>query len=108
MIERPFAGGEHKFAFGYDEAVEWERLRRKSLYRTALEMEDDRWFMADVIEVVRLGLIGAGMPQSEADDAVEYNVRKRPLAENRKLVLAILDDAYFGPKEETKTEEATE
>lgn len=102
MIKRPFAGGEQSFAMGYDEAVEWERIRRKSLYRTAIEMEDGRFFLADMTEVVRLGLIGAGMSQSEADDAVEYNVRKRPLAENHDLVRAILDDAYFGPKEEGK------
>lgn len=106
MIERPFAGGDHKFAFGYDEAVEWERLRRKSLYRTALEMEDDRWFLADVVEVIRLALIGGGMTLDDADEAVEYNVRKRPLAENCDLVRAILDDAYFGPKVETETDGA--
>lgn len=111
MITRPFAGGEQKFAIGFDEAVEWERLRHKSLYRTALEIDEGRWLVADLAEAIRLALIGGGMKPDAAAEAVEFNVRKRPLAENYKLLSEILTDTFFGPDEpdgdgEGKSEEA--
>lgn len=51
---------------------------------------------ADLIETIRLALIGGGTDPKEAADLMATYVLPRPIAENFTLAVAILEIVYFG------------
>ncbi|WP_413709376.1 gene transfer agent family protein [Rhizobium sp. Rhizsp82] len=99
MIERIFGDGKYKFHIGYDEAVEWERKRRKGLYPTMVALLAGDWQVADVTEVVRVAMIGGGSDPVEAFEISDRYVRQRPLIESMQLAIDVLELAYFGTSE---------
>lgn len=54
------------------------------------------WLVDDVIQPIRLGLIGAGMNMEQAAKLVETNVEDRPLGESVMFAAAILSAAIAG------------
>ncbi|RCW85431.1 gene transfer agent family protein [Phyllobacterium bourgognense] len=51
----------------------------------------------DIVETIRLGLIGGGTSPEEAQSLVNAYVTPRPIAETLSLAIAILEAAWFGP-----------
>lgn len=54
------------------------------------------WSIEDVERVLELGLIGAGMPESEADKLLDAHVRNQPIGENAGSAAALLVALYIG------------
>lgn len=82
-----------------------DALRRRLL--------DGGWFVDDIRETIRLGLIGAGLAPSAAMEKVKRGVDARPLGENVLLAAMIITAAVVGvpddpvgkaPAEEAATE----
>lgn len=97
-ITQPFGDGNYDFQFGWDAAIEWEEKYNRSLFGTFNRMHRDGiYLVADIKEIVRLALIGAGSKPTDALRLVERYVEKRPLSENMTLALMILEAAFFGP-----------
>jgi len=96
VITRNFADGPHQFLIGFDECQEWERIRGRSLFHTTVELIDGKWLIGDIVEVIRLALIGAGTEPGEALSLTDFYVKKQPLAINMQLAIDILEHAFFG------------
>lgn len=99
-MKRPFADGEYEFKLGFEEAAEFERLGKRSLFQTLIRMtQEGHWSVTDTADIIRLGLIGGGLAAPEALKVVEFYVKRSPLADNTKLVIDILEEAFFGAEE---------
>lgn len=63
-------------------------------------LRNDRWYVDDITETLRLGLIGAGMPLDEAGALIRRFVDPVPLAQNRLYAYAVLMAALVGAPDE--------
>lgn len=91
-IETQFGDGTYSFRLGLDEIEELERKRDLSIFtimhRLRPEIREPR--LADITEVIRLGLIGGGMAPVDALALTRRYVDRRPIDENRDVALAIV------------------
>lgn len=107
MIEhRAFFGdGEKAFAFPTRELI--EELERKTghgigaLYR---RFRTQDFAFRDILQVIRLGLIGGGTTPAEADQLVAVYGIGRPLAESFTVADGIIAALFFGNADEAQDE----
>jgi hypothetical protein len=95
-----FGDGEHRFALTDEMIRELESLAGVgigALYLRAVAMQ---FALADISEVIRLGLIGGGATPEEAHRLVHTYARRRPIAETFPLALDILDARWNGKADE--------
>ncbi len=90
-IELAWADGDFTFRLGLSEIEELERKRDLGIFQiaTRLAPEVRQARSTDIIEVIRLGLIGGGMKPVDALAKVRKYVDERPLDENRDTAYAI-------------------
>lgn len=107
-IKAPFGDGEHTFALPWKQLVELEEAINGSGFRLLNDMINRRHVATKPMrEIVRLGLIGGGMPPVQALKLVERYVEDRPLMESFDLACQILEAGYFGsPKWQASPERA--
>jgi hypothetical protein len=90
--ELDWADGTFTFRLGLAEIEEIEEKRDLSLFAMARRLSpverDAR--LADIREVLRLGLIGGGMKPVDALTKVRKYVDERPLDENRDIAYAVV------------------
>ncbi len=97
IVEEDFADGTYKFALTWDLASEWEKTTDRSMYATLLHaVRTGIVNLNDAREILRLGLIGGGMPPTDALRLVRTYVENRPAAENFPLVVRVMDAAFHG------------
>jgi hypothetical protein len=102
-IVYPFGDDEHTFRLGIKEL---EELQEKcdagpGFVLGRLMSPRLEWRIEDVRHTLRLGLIGGGMPATDAIKLVRRYVDDRPAwAENAKIAQAVLAVAIFGPADE--------
>ncbi|MGO7833328.1 gene transfer agent family protein [Rhizobium johnstonii] len=102
MIEyRAFFGdGEKTFAFPTRELI--EELERKTgfgigaLFR---RFSASDYSLSDVLQTIRLGLIGGGISPAEADQLVTVYGVGRPLAEVFRVADGVITALFFGSEE---------
>ncbi len=107
MIEhRAFFGdGEKTFAFPTFELI--EELQRKTgqpigaLFR---RFRTSDYSLSDVLQVLRLGLIGGGANPAEADRLVSVYGAGRPLAELFAVADGVITALWFGNEEKAQDE----
>jgi hypothetical protein len=76
--------------------IEIERLTGQgigAIYQRAVAMA---FSASDLVEIIRLGLIGGGMAPQQAMQITDTYARNRPLAETYPLALDILDARWNG------------
>ena len=91
-----FGDGDHAFALTDSVLIELERLTGTgigALFQRAVAMQFNA---ADLVEIIRLGLIGAGKSPQQAMQLTETYARNRPLSETYPLALDILDARWNG------------
>ncbi|MDW4548829.1 gene transfer agent family protein [Defluviimonas sp. D31] len=91
-----FGDRERTFALTDEMIRELERLTGVgigALYLRAVAMQ---FAIADIVEVIRLGLIGGGATPEEAQRLTHTYARRRPIAETFPLALDILDARWNG------------
>lgn len=91
-IELDWGDGTFTFRLGLGEIEELERKRDLSLFEIARRMEPVRRDarLADISEVLRLGLIGGGMTPVDALAKVRKYADERPVDENRDAAYAVV------------------
>lgn len=91
-IDLDWADGTFTFRLGLSEIEELERKRDLSVFEIArrLAPETRQARSTDIIETIRLGLIGGGMAPVDALVKVRKYVDERPLDENRDTAYAII------------------
>lgn len=102
-IELDWADGKYLFALKLKQIEELQRLCGAGLGEIAQRLlVDRRWRVSDVVETIRLGLVGGGMPAVRARELIDTYVDGRPLADPRDpanplvTAQAVIMAAYFG------------
>jgi hypothetical protein len=90
--ELDWADGTYTFRLGLEEIEEIEEKRDCSLFVLArrLSPADRDARLADIREVLRLGLIGGGMKPVKALTKVRRYIDERPIDENRDTAYAVV------------------
>lgn len=96
---RLFVGdADHDLALTPPMIVELERLIGRGIGGIFRRLAANEFAFAEVVETIRLALVGGGMEPQRAAEIVETYVRPRPLAETFPTALSIMEAAWFGPK----------
>lgn len=91
-----FGDGEKSFFLSDQMITELERLTSQGIgafYQRVIRME---FHMNDLVEVIRLGLIGADCHPEKAAQLVDTYARNRPIAEVFPLAIDILEARWAG------------
>lgn len=88
-IEQAFGDGEYTFRLGLSEIEELERKRECSIYLVVDRLRTRTCWLQDIMETLRLGLIGGGMKPVDALHLVRRYVDERPMEENRDVAYAV-------------------
>ena len=88
-IEQPFGDGVYTFRLGLDEIEELERKRDAGIFEIVERLRSRRCRLADIQEVLRIGLIGGGMKPVDVLALVKRYVDQRPIDENRDIAYAV-------------------
>jgi hypothetical protein len=102
-IELKWGDGTYLFALKLKQIEELQRLCSAGLGEIAQRMlVERRWRVGDIVETIRLGLIGGGLPSVRARELVETYIDGHPLADPRDpanhlmTAQAVITAAYFG------------
>ncbi|NKX47807.1 gene transfer agent family protein [Rhodobacteraceae bacterium R_SAG8] len=107
ITHRAFFGtADHSFTLTDNMVTELERVTDTGIGAFYQRMIAMHFKATDLAEIIRLGLIGAGMHPQEAMQLVNTYARNRPMAETFPLALDILDARWNGTT--PATGEATE
>lgn len=94
---RAFLGdGDHNFALLPAQVAELERATGIGIGVLFQRVVARAFHMRDIVDVIRLGLVGGGTAPNKAHDLVADYVTSRPLAETVPLAVAILEHLWFG------------
>ncbi|MFE0754177.1 gene transfer agent family protein [Inquilinus sp. NPDC058860] len=105
-VELRWADGTYLFALKLKQIEELQRLCSAGLGEIAQRLlVQRRWYVADIVETIRLGLVGGGLPAVRARELIDTYVEGHPLADPRDpsnplaTAQAIIMAAYFGVAE---------
>lgn len=98
-----FGDADHTFILTDDMIAELERIADLGIGAFYLRAVNMQFMLADLIEVIRLGLIGGGTAPERAAQLVDTYARNQPIHDLYPLALDILDARWGGaiPDEET-------
>ncbi|KGM34994.1 gene transfer agent family protein [Inquilinus limosus] len=111
-VELSWADGTYLFALKLKQIEELQRLCNAGLGEIAQRLlVERRWRVGDIVETIRLGLIGGGLPAVRARELVDTYLDGRPLADPRDpanpltTAQAVIMAAYFGVAEAAEESE---
>lgn len=99
-----FGDAEHSFTLTDPMVAELERLTETGIGALYLRATRNAFHLSDLVEVIRLGLIGNGMNPERAASLIETYARHRPIGEILPLALDILDARWSGATTPETTE----
>lgn len=94
-----FGDGEHDFTLTDDMIAELERLADLGIGALYLRAVNMQFKLADLIEVIRLGLIGGGTSPKRAAQLTDTYARNTPIDDLYPLALDVLDARWGGAAE---------
>jgi hypothetical protein len=91
-VELPFGDGRYTFRLGLDEIEELERKCDRGIFQVANRLLPQRReaTLGEIMEAIRIGLIGGGMIPVEAMALVRRYVDQRPIEESRDVAYAVV------------------
>ena len=95
-----WADDEHSFALKWGQLIELQEKCDAGPYVILERLAANAWRMEDISEIIRLGLIGGGMPPVPALKLVKRYVKDRPPVESVQPAQVILAAALVGAPEE--------
>lgn len=93
-------GGEHTFALRLGELRKMQDTCNAGPEEVLTRLRKGTWRVDDVIEPLRLGLIGAGMTASEAGPLVTKLFQQHPIVDFRIAALSVVAHALYGPPDD--------
>lgn len=109
MIHRAFFGeAEHAFSITAALIPELERKTGAGIGLLCQRLFHRQFAHADIVETIRLALIGGGASPQEAHDLCAAYAHNRPLMEIYPLAVAILETLWFGEAQKEQDEKANE
>lgn len=91
-----FGDGERSFTLTDPMITELERLTGTGIGGLFLRLTRSDFRLGDLVEIIRLGLIGAGTTPEDAARLVETYARHRPIGEILPLALDVIDARWNG------------
>jgi hypothetical protein len=73
-----FAGEEREFLLAWGEIMQLQESRDAGPGWIQVKLMSNQWLVQDVVEVIRLGMIGAGEEPTKASRLVRLHVEQRP------------------------------
>ena len=107
-IELDWADGTYSFRLAWGQLVELQEKCDAGPYVVLRRLHSGEWRIEDISSVIRLGLIGGGMPPADALAKTRLYVEERPLLENTLYAEAILAAALQGAPDESVGEDPGE
>lgn len=96
-VEIDWADGKHKFNVAiFDQAFELEEKCNAGLHEIFERITARRWRVTDILETIRIGLIGGGAEPPKALKLVRRYVEGRPWSESVPVARIILLAAIVG------------
>lgn len=95
-----FGDGDQTFAFTRELIHELERKTGHGVFALFTRIQTRQASMTDLLETIRLGLIGGGTTPADAAALVNTYAVARPLSESLAVAIGILSTLFFGPDEE--------
>lgn len=86
-----FGDGEKTFALTDDMITELERITELGIGAVYLRAVNMQFKLVDLVEIIRLGLIGGGATPEQAMQLTDTYARNRPMDELFPLALDVLD-----------------
>lgn len=96
----PFNGQMMPFKLAWRELMKIQEACDAGPYVVLDRLVSGRWRLQDISEVIKWGLIGAGMPQGEALKLIETEVEGRRPLENLVIAQTVLGAGVIGAPEE--------
>lgn len=91
-----FGDGVKTFDLTFELSIELERKSGIGFGALYQRFMASQFSLADIVEIIRLGLIGGGTPPAEAQALVDTYVKPRPTIENYPLAFDILEMKWSG------------
>lgn len=91
-----FGDGEREFRLSPELIVELERKTGAGIGALCKRLFAGQFAHADVLETIRLGLIGGGEKPEVAASLIAAYAAPRPLIETYPLAVSVLEVAWFG------------
>src|SRR5690349_16037873 len=91
-----FGESEHAFALTHDLIIELERKTGIGIGSLCLRLPEGHFRHADLVEIIRLSLIGGGTTPKEAAALADTYAAKRPLNESFPIAIAVLQAVWSG------------
>lgn len=108
-IELTWGDGPRRFRLAIGELGDLEKATGLGPFELFEKMIARRWRVSEVRAVIRIGLIGGGMPPHEAVDLTDRHIDDWPWTENVAIALSVLNAALAGdPNDQPGKEKAGE
>lgn len=91
-----FGEGEHAFALTHDLIVELEKKTGTGIGSLCLRFPEGHFRHAELVEIIRLSLIGGGASPQDATSLADTYAAKRPLKETFPIAIAVLQAVWSG------------
>lgn len=95
-VELDWADGTYQFRLAWGQLAELQEKTDAGPYVVLRRLMESTWFLTDISQVIRLGLIGGGMEPSKALQMVRTYVEDRPPVENLPTAQAVMMAACMG------------
>lgn len=99
-ITLTWADGDYVFRLGWSELAKLQEACDAGPYVILNRLVDGAWRVADISATIRLGLVGGGMPPTDALKKVREYVENRPPIESLMIAQAVLSAAIVGAPDE--------
>lgn len=99
QLEQFFGDATHTFALTDPMILELERLTDTGIGALYLRAVNMSFTLTDLVEIIRLGLIGGGMAPEQAKTLTTTYGTNRPISETYPLAMDILDARWGEPKD---------
>lgn len=99
-IDLIWAGGEHQFALPIEQLRALQIKCDAGPEHILSRLTARQWYVEDVIETIRLGLIGGGMDKDEARGIVAKEIHDEPLSQFVLTARAIIAHALYGVEDD--------
>lgn len=95
-VELTWAGGEHTFALRIEHLRALQDRCDAGPAWVLARLGSGQWLVNDIIDTIRLGLEGGGMPKDDARKLVKKYVENEPLTLSVLTARAVLMSALYG------------
>lgn len=95
-----WADGVYSFRMAFGQLVELQEKCDAGPYLILQRLHAGNWRVEDILQPIRLGLIGGGMEPAAAVKLTRRYIEERPITENIQYAVAILTAALLGAPDE--------